>query len=249
MMNLRRGTVSTRNTAAALAVAAVLVIGAYVIINSGQFSAPKASSKLTSLTSSTATLPVIISQSQLHGILNLFGNFSRVELSTSYSDEVNEDAGHAGASYVVLGRTFLNSTNYYRVEFKNLGSNTSEIAWFTPQGGIDRVDVPRNKNYTGPGAAFYAQTFTSFFSLLPALSNNATLLSGLQKTGTSVESIGLTQMSITTYGLRQPTSAYTNFTVKIATVPGTNIKLVIYFFQEYPNRSNYLFQVVSLTRA
>ena len=247
-MHSRDGTVSTRNIAIVLAVVSILALGAYVAISSGQFSPPNASSKSSSSTQSTGTVTYPNTQAQLRGLLDLFGNFSQMAITTSYLDEVNEASGSSSVSYVVLGHTTLNSTHYYRVEFKNDFGNTNEIAWFNPQGGIDRVDVLGQKNYTGSGAAFFAQIFTSSFSLLPEWSNNVTLLSGLQKTGESVENIGHTQMNVSTYELPRTTSTYTNFTAKIATIPGTNARLAVYVFQQSPNGSNVLFQVTSVTR-
>src|SRR5712691_5592188 len=215
------GTVRPRNIAIVLAVVAILALGAYVAISSGQFSPPNASSKSTSSTQSTGTVTFPNIQAQLRGLLTLFGNFSQMAITTSYLDEVNEASGSSSVSYVVLGHTTLNSTNYYRVEFKNSIGNTSEVAWFNPQGGIDRVDVFGDRNYTGSGAAFFTRVYTVPFSLVPAWSYNATLLSGLQKTGESVRSIGPTQMNIVRYEIPRVTSAYANFTAEIATIPGT----------------------------
>jgi hypothetical protein len=179
----------------------------------------------------------------------MFGNFSKMAITTSYLDEVNEASDSTSISYVVLGRTLLNSTNYTRVEFKNAAGNTTEIAWFNPKGGIDRVDVIGDKNYTGSGAPFFAQIYTSIFSLVPGWSDNATLLTGTQKTGEKVQSVGLIQMTVSTYELISKTSTLTNFTARIATIPGTNVRLAVYIFQQEPNGSNNTFEVTSVTRA
>ncbi len=246
-LNLGRGTLSTRNVAIVVPIVALLAAAAYLTISSAQFSSPNASSRYTISTSLTSTQIVTVTNGQIRGLLNLFGNFSHLEISSSFLDEMNEDAGNASFSYVLLGRRVLNSTNYYRVEFQTPGTNTSEIVWFNPQGGIDRVDIPGEKSYTGPGAAFYTELFTNPFSALAALSNNATLLSGLLAKGISIETIGQTQIDVTTYGLAQPTSTYSNFTIKVATLPGTNVKLVIYLYQENRNGSYDLLRVVGLT--
>ena len=248
-MHFRYGTVGTRNIVIVLAVVSVLALGAYVAISSGQFSPPNASSKSTSSTQSTGTVTYPTTQAQLRGLLDLFGNFSQMAITTSYLDEANEASGSSSVSYVVLGRTTLNSTHYYRVEFKNSFGNTSEIVWFNPRGGIDRVDVLGDKNYTGFEAALFTQLYSVAFSLVPAWSYNATLLSGLQKTGESVRSIGPTQMNIARYELPMVTSAYTNFTAEIATIPGTNARLAVYVFQQTLDGSNVLLQVTSVTRA
>ena len=248
-MHFRYGTVGTRNIAIVLAVVSILALGTYVAISSGQFSAPNASSKSTSSTQSAGTVTYPTTQVQLRGLIDLFGNFSRMAITTSYLDEVNEASGSSSVSYVVLGRTTLNSTRYYKVEFKNAFGNTSEIAWFSPQGRIDRVDVLGDKNYTGSAAAFFTRLYTNSFSLVPAWSYNVTLLSGLQKTGESIRSIGPTQMDVARYGLPRVTSAYANFTAEIATIPGTNARLAVYVFQQTLDGSNVLLQVTSVTRA
>ena len=242
-------TVRTRNIVIVLAVVGVLALGAYVAISPGQSNPPKSSSNSTSSLQSTGTVTYPKTQVQLIRLLNLFGNFSQMAITISYLDEVNEASDSSSVSYVVLGRALLNSTNYYRVAFMNSIGNTSEIVWFNPQGGIDRVDVLGDKNYTGSGAAFFARIYTTSFSLVVAWSYNTTLLSGLQKTGESVQSIGPTQMNVAKYELPSATSAYANFTAEIATIPGTNARLAVYVFQQSPNGSNFLLQVTSVTRA
>ena len=87
------------------------------------------------------------------------------------------------------------------------------------------------------------------FSLIPNLSYNATLLSGLQKTAEVTQNLGHTQMNVITYRLAAPSPAYSNYTLKIATVPGTSTKLAVYWYVEDPSTSNTLFEVTSVTRA
>ncbi|MDA4118057.1 MAG: hypothetical protein OK455_06910, partial [Thaumarchaeota archaeon] len=189
---------------------------------------------------------------QFNSILDLFGSFSQMTLTTSYVDFYSgevQDSGVSHLSYAVLGQGALNSTNHYKVEFTNLDAKSSEIAWFNQQGSIDRLDVLGDKNYTGPTAPLLAKTFVTSFSQVLSLSNNSTLLPALQKTAEGVKSIGPTQMDVTTYGLTAPSSAYSNFTVKIATVTGANLKLAVYLFQEDPSTSNTSFEVTSVTRA
>ena len=173
-------------------------------------------------------------------------------ITTSYVDfydgEVQDQAA-SHFSYAVLGQALLNSTNHYKVEFTNLDDKTSEIAWFNQQGSVDRVDVLGDKNYTRPTATVYTQTFIASFSLVLSLSYNTTVLAELQRTAEGVQSIGPTQMDVITYDLAAPSSSYSNFTVKIATVPGANVKLAVYSYQQFPSTSNTLFEVTSVTRA
>jgi hypothetical protein len=97
--------VSTRNAAIAVAAVCVLAIGTYVAVSSTRSGAPSSSSQHSTLTSSTAISSLTLSRSQIGGLLNLFGNFSHVQFSSSFLDEVNENAGQFSYSYSVLGRT------------------------------------------------------------------------------------------------------------------------------------------------
>ncbi len=173
-------------------------------------------------------------------------------LTTSFvamGDGEQQDSGLTHFSYSVLGQTVLNATDYTKVEFTDMDANKSVIAWFSQQGVVGRVDVLGDKNYTGPNAPLYAQTFTSSFSSITTVSYNATLLSGLQRASESTQSIGPTQMDVATYRLATPNSAFSNFTVEIATVPGANVQLAVYSYQQTPDLSTSAFQVTSVTRA
>jgi hypothetical protein len=113
---------------------------------------------------------------------------------------------------------------------------------------VNRVDVVGVRNYTGSGAYFLAQAYTSAYGLIPEISDNATLLSLLSKTSETTTSIGPTTMNVTTYSLAAPTGVYTSLTVKYATIPGTNVQLAVYVSEETTDGSTSTIQVTSLTK-
>lgn len=91
--------------------------------------------------------------------------------------------------------------------------------------------------------------FTSLIS--NALIGNGSQLLGLQKTGEALQEIGPTQMSVSTYALpTSNTSVYATEIVKIATIPGTSVSLLVYLDQipNDPEGEGYFFQVTSLSR-
>jgi hypothetical protein len=238
----------------ALTTVLVLIIAGGIYLALGQNPSGVAPNSTQATSTSTSTVAASSSgvPAQSNGLIGLFGDFSQMVLVTGYSDFAEgevQQAATAHFSYAVLGQEVVNSTNYYKVELKNLDGNTSEIAWFNPQGSVDRVDIAGQKNYTGLEASYYAQVFISSFSVIPSISYNTTLLSGLQKTAEGVQGIGPTQMDVITYGLAAPSSTYSNYTLKIATVPGTSHKLAVYLFRELTSNSNDFIEVTSVTRA
>ena len=107
------------------------------------------------------------------------------------------------------------------------------------------------ENYTGTLAGVQSGFLTSYFSFT-SVESNASLLSGLQETGDALQDIGPTQMSVSTYGLSPSNaSALAVMAVKVATIPGTNVRLLVYFDQipENPDGITELFQVTSISRA
>jgi hypothetical protein len=245
MILSKHGMTTTRKLSFAVVLLLLIALGVYVALGASRPSVVGNGSQ-SSTSSSTGTTR------QPNSILDLFGNFSRMSVTTSFvamGGGEQQNSGLSHLSYAVLGQTVVNSTKYTKVEFKDMDANRSVIAWFNQQGLVNRADVLGDRNYTGPNAPVYAQTFTAVFSSLPSMSYNATLLSGLQRTAESVQAIGPTQMDVVTYGLAAPNSAYSNLTVKIATLPGTNVKLAVYSYQETPDLSNVFLQVTSVTRA
>lgn len=118
------------------------------------------------------------------GLLSLFGYFSQMQVQESTydrSDGAQAYFDHHTVAYLVLGKASLNSTQYTRVEFSQTGVDTDVIAWFTQQGGVDRVDVLGVGNYTGSSGGIYMQVYILTFSLITGLSNNTTLLSLLRR--------------------------------------------------------------------
>jgi len=152
-------------------------------------------------------------------------------------------------SYAVLGHTLVNSTDYLRVAFTVVPGNSTTTLWFDQRGNVSVAEVG-DKNYTGTLAEVQSGFLTSYFSTT-FVDTNGTQLSGLQKTGDVLQDIGPTQMSVSTYEL-PPSSASTLAvnTVKIATIPGTNVRLLVYLNQvpSDPNGTTELFQVISLSK-
>ena len=246
------GIATSRKIALAFALVLIVAGGVYVALGPSLLGIAPNGPQSNSSSSTTGTASSNGEAGQPNSILDLFGNFSRMVVVTSFTQmEGGEPSGMGTShlSYAVLGQTTVNSTNYYKVTFRDIDANRSVVAWFNQQGLVDRVDVLGDKNYTGPTAAIYTRIFVSAFSAIPTMSYNATLLAGLQRTAESVQSIGPTQMDITTYYLAAKTSTYNNFTIKIATVPGTNVKLAVYYHVQLPDDSDTLFQVTSVTRA
>jgi hypothetical protein len=188
--------------------------------------------------------------SQNIGLLTLFRCFSQMQMQASLNT-LNQPGGNFQSqtlAYVVLGTATLNSTPHTKVEFTVVGSGNDVVAWFNSTGGIDRLDVIGQRNYTGPGAPILAQSYTAGFGLIPVISNNATLLSMLSQTTENTTSIGPTMLNVTTYHLPVPTSVYKSITAKYATIPGTNLRLVVYLDQKTRDGTETTIQVQSVTR-
>jgi hypothetical protein len=248
----RRGMTTTKKIAVAIPLVLVIAAGVYVALGPGRLGIPPNASQSSSAQSSTGIASFSGVAGQPKGILSLFGNFSQMAVTTSYvvfADGEVQSSGTSHYSYAVLGRAVVNSTDYHKVEFTNSDARTSEIAWFNPQGLVDRVDVLGDRNYSGPNAQAYAQSFVGVFSFIQSLSYNATLISGLHKTAEGMQSVGPMQMDVITYGLAAPSAAFANVTAKIATVPGTSTKLAVYWYQQDPTTSNTSLEVTSAARA
>jgi len=215
-----------------------------------------APSMLGARTSSTSSASVVSSSSpgadsQTVGLSSLFGYFSKMQVLNFMSDAQDQNdpiLQQTSVSYLVLGMGSLNSTQYTKVQFSEEGSSNTVVAWFNPQGGIDRVDVLGDRNYTGSTAGTHAKTYVSVFSSIPAALNNATLFSLLKKTSESMTSIGPTEMDVTTYELAAPHPPFIGVTAKYATIPGTNQRLVVYLDVKTDNSVENTFQVTSLTK-
>jgi len=187
---------------------------------------------------------------QFAGLLQLFANFSQLELQLSAT---NTNAGNVineqqHIAYYVLGKGTLNSTQYTRVAFSNVGVGNDVIAWVSPRGTFDRVDVLGQRNYTGTGAYFLMSSYINDLSIIPALTSNSTLLAMLSKTSQNSTTIGPTKVDVATYTLAVPTPPYKSITVRYATVPGTNVRLAVYLHQKTDDGTETLMEVISLKR-
>jgi hypothetical protein len=183
-------------------------------------------------------------------LLTLFGAFSRLQMQDSVvlNGQGNGVIQQQSVSYLVLGKASLNSIQYTKVEFSQGGVGNRVIAWFNPQGGIDRVDVLGDRNYTGSGAYIVAQIYVSALSLVTAISNNSTLLSMLSKTSVNSTSVGPTQFDVATYSLAVPSPPYKTITVKYVTIPGTFERLAVYLYEKMTDGTETTVQITSLAK-
>jgi hypothetical protein len=185
------------------------------------------------------------------GLLSPFISFSQLQVQGYTIDH-----GEAGAisdqfnmSYRVLGKASLNSTQYTKIDFSQSSPPTQEvIAWFNPQGGIDRVDVIALGNHTGPQSSIYAQLYLGALASVTALSNSTSFLSLLSKTTQTTTKIGQTQLDVTTYTLPKPTGLYEAVTLKVATIPGTSSSMIVYYDVSTNDQLENIFQVTGLVK-
>jgi hypothetical protein len=250
----RGGIARTTTIILALALVILIVGGAYAIL---VLKTPTNSENgQTSTRSSSASTPVSTSESQQPvGLLDLFGNFS--SMSASYVTTIGAGASLAqNLTYVVLGRTLVNSTEFYRVQFVQTPQNSTTILWFDPQGNVT-VAESGGQNYTGAFAELYSASITSFLSVALPYTNPTQLL-GLQETGGDIQqSVGGVQMTVSTYVLPAPTLDLDSDTVKVGMIPGTGFTLIVYVNQvpepsdgvpENPDGAALFFQVNSLSK-
>jgi hypothetical protein len=190
---------------------------------------------------------------QTVSLLALFACFSQMQLQVTSNTVALPDGSiqQQTIAYRVLGTASFNSTQHTKVEFSQVGGLSSDdvIAWFNSRGVIDRLDVLQGRqNYTGPGAPFFAAIYTSGFGTIPALTNNATLLSMLSKTSENTTSLGPTELDVATYHLAGPTSQFKSVTMQIATIPGTSVRFAVYIDQKATDGSETTIQVQSVTK-
>ena len=244
-MNPKRGLSSAAKAGVVVLVIVIVLGGAYLIP-----SLSKGSGTSTTSSQSLASGSNPGGGNQTLGLLSLFGYFHQMQMM----DIVNTLSQQDGAvqqqtlSYIVLGTATFNSTQHTKVQFSETGVANEVVAWFNPTGVVDRLDVIGARNYTGPGAAILAQTYTTAFSVITAITNNSTLLSFLSKTSENTTTIGSTQLDVATYHLAVPTPPYKTITVEYATIPGTNQKLAVYLDEKTIDGAETTVQVLSLTK-
>ncbi len=242
----KKGISTATKTAAVVAVIFIVLAAVYFVPSMSTGSVSQSSSTQTGAASSGTGI-------QNPGLLQLFGYFSQMDMQLNVFNNNNANgngmASQQSASYLVLGKGSWNSTQYTKVEFSTPGIGNNVIAWFNSNGGIDRVDVLGQRNYTGSGAYFVASNYVTAFTLIPTITNNATLLSILSKTGDNTTSIGPTQVGLTTYSLAVPTAPYTSLTVRFATIPGTSERIAVYLHEKTNDGTDTTIQVSSVTKS
>lgn len=238
-MNPSKKGLSTAGKAGAVVIVIVIVLGAAYLIPS----LSRGGTQSTPSGSSSGTAPIT-------GLPSLFAAFRQMKLSFDTYDAMNDFVQNQSLSYTVLGTGTLNSTQYTRVEFATAGIANYVIAWFNSTGGIARVDVHGERNYTGNGVQNlpFIQTYINDFGYVVSLANNSTLISLLSRTSQATTSIGPTQMDVTTYLLESRFAPYSSMTLRIGTIPGTNAQLAVYVNAKETDKSTILLQVTSLTR-
>jgi hypothetical protein len=204
---------------------------------------------------------------QITDMYSLIGDFSKMQVTLDAYDAPDGIVSNQSSAYTVLGAasqtttttstlangqtsTSTSSTEYTRVEFTTIGIGTGVVVWYNSSGGIGDEEVLGERNYTGNGVNNlpFMDPYTSSFGGLVSITDNATLLSSLTKTSEATMSIGPTQMDVTTYVLPGRTSVYSSLTVKIGTIPGTNVTLAVSVNAKTRDGSTSLLQVTSLSR-
>lgn len=201
------------------------------------------------------------------GMAALFKDFPTMQVTFDSYDSPNGIITNQSFAYTVLGTSTVTTTTtttlangslvkttssgeYTRVEFTTLGVGHNIVAWYNSSGAINEEDVIGERNYTGNGAHNlpFMVPYTSAFGALVSLTDNSTLLSLLTKTTEATTSVGPTQMDVTTYVLETRSPPYSSMTLRIATIPGTNVQLVVYVNEKVTDGSTSHIQVTSLTQ-
>jgi hypothetical protein len=204
---------------------------------------------------------------QINGMVALFQDFPRMQVAVGSYNSADGSTTNQSLAYTVLGTGTLTTTatttlangskitssasaDYTKVEFTTIGIGHNIVAWYNSTGAIIEEDIIGERNYTGNGVPNlpFMIPYTSAFGELVSVTDNATLLSHLSKTSESTMSIGPTQMDVTTYVLAVRSPPYSSMTVRIATIPGTNVTLAVYVNAKLTDGSTSLIQVTSLTR-
>jgi hypothetical protein len=224
-----------------------VVVVVVIIVLGGAYFAPSLLTGTKSTSSLSApTCSGTAAGSQVVSLPLLFACFSQMQVQEGTIQ--NGANAEQTLAYLVLGPAVYNSTQYNKVEFSKIGIGDNVIAWYDSTGSIYRLDIIGGRNYTGPGARYFAQLYTTGFGLISQMSNNASLLSSLSKTSENTTSIGPTQLDVTTYHLAVPTHPVKSLTVKLAAIPGTNLKFVVYMDELYTDGSETTILVSSVTR-
>ena len=187
---------------------------------------------------------------QTSGLLQLFGYFSQMQVQETSNTLALQDGRYdqQTVSYLVLGTGQWNSAAHLRVEFSTAGVGNNVVAWFNSSGGVDRLDILGQRNYSGPLATIEAQNYVSAFSQIQTITNNATLLSILSMTTENMTSIWPTTMDVVTYHLAAPRAPYKSITAQYATVPGTNEKIAVFLYEKATDGTEITMRVLSITR-
>jgi hypothetical protein len=224
----------------------VIVLVAVVLVAAYVFVPPLVKSSAPQTTTSIGGPNPIADQSQ--GIYPLVTTFKDLTLVVDINDVAAQYTQNSTYSFTVLGKGTLNSTQYTKVDFSTLGQTHDTVAWYNSTGGLGQLDVIGLRNYSGNGLPQlpYIQTYANAFYGLISITDNATLNALLTKTSQAATTIGHTKAEVTTYTLEEKTPSISKVTEKVASIPGTNIVMMVYLYEELAGGSTYVFQVTSL---
>ncbi len=225
-----------------VALVIIVVVAAYFFVP------PLIKGSASTTTTSIGGPNPIADQSQQ--IFPLVTNFKDMTLVEDINDVAAGYVQNTTYAFTVLGKGTLNSTQYTRVEFSTYGETHFTVAWYNSTGGLGRLDIIGLRNYTGSGLVNlpYIQTYINAFYVLISVTNNATLNAHLTRTSQSATSIGDTKVNLSTYTLAERTPVLSKVTEEVASIPGTNIVMMVYLNEKLSDGSTYLFQVTSLKR-
>jgi len=232
-MNPSKSGLSSAGKAGMVVVLIVIVLGAAYVVPSLSKGGGSQSAN-----SNSAPTPVT-------GMLSLVGDFPKMEVSLSTYDAPSGLIENQSFAYAVIG-----TGAYTKVEFTTVGVGHEIVAWYNSTGVITEEDVIGQRNYTGSGVYTlpFMVPYNSAFGALVSITGNSTLLSFMSKTSEATTGIGPTQMDVSTYVLAVPTPPYSRLTVKMATIPGTDVQFAVYVNQKTTDGSTSLLQVTSLSR-
>lgn len=182
------------------------------------------------------------------GIYPLVTTFKDLTLVVDVNDVAAGYVQNSTYSFSVLGKGTLDSKPYTKVDFSTQGETHDTIAWYNSTGGLGDLNVTGLRNYNGSGLAQlpYIQTYSNAFYSLISVTNNATLNALLTKTSQTATSMGPTKINLATYTLEERTSVISKVTERVASIPGTNIVMMVYLYEKLSDGSVYVFQVTSL---
>jgi hypothetical protein len=215
-----------------------IVVVAVVIILAAAYELPSLTKGSSPTTSTVLGSVANVGANGGSGMYAMVKSFSQMQVQVNSNDVPDGINQTETLSYRVLGAGTINSTEYTRVEFSTIGAGPSNdvIAWFNSTGGLGRVDVLGERNYTGNGVPNlpFISNYVNTFQVFPNITNNATLFATLVPSSNATTSIGSMKAVVTTYLLDSPNKMFANMEVKVATFTATNQRMAVYVYERQP---------------